>query len=202
VAIDTAFGFEDGVAVSLVGAAEASGAIAPAAVAASYAGAFNQAFVVNGADIPPILRTLVRIRAVTETITLGVSITVTNPTAADFPAALTVSEASMSGLQVYRGTSRVAGPLSFSGIEDESIVYEGVADCTAVTSCTYAAAVLVDLLELRVSGRTASNLAKAIADGGTFRVEGTFGIVIESDPGLPADATVQAVIVGTGAVVE
>jgi hypothetical protein len=200
VGIDTAFGFGDGIAVNLTADAGPSAAVMPAALATSFSGAFNQTFVVEAADIPPILKTLVRIKGVSETITLDTAITVANPVATDFPVAFTVSDASISGLQLYRGTSKIAGPLGFTGIGDASIEYLRLGACSGTLTCTYNAPILVDLLELSVSGGTASTIAKSIADGGTFRVEGTFGIAV--DPGLPATATVAAVILGTGAYVE
>jgi len=201
VELDTAFGFGDGIEIDLTASGVAEGAIAPSAVATEFSGGFNETFEVEEAEIPAILKTLVRIKSVSETITLGTTITVTNPVETEeFPATFSVSDASIADLEVYRGTSKLLGPLAFSGIAGASIEFTSVGDCSSAVSCTYEADILVDLLELQVSGSTASNLAKAIADGGTFRVEGTFAIVV--DPGLPVDATVSAVIVGTGAIVE
>ena len=202
VEVDTAFGFGDGVPVELTAVAAEFAAVAPALVplATDFSGPFNEVFVVDSADIPSILKTLVRIQGVSETITLGSVITVTNPTQTTFPAEFTVSDASISGLNVYRGTTKVVGPLDFAGIAGAEFEYVASGACVDSFTCTYAADFPVDLMELGVSGGVATSLAKAIADGGTFRVEGTFAIVI--DPGLPADATASAVIVGTGAFIE
>lgn len=201
VPIDTAFGFGDGIAVNLTADTGEAAAVTPAALATSFSGAFNQTFVVREARIPPVLKTLVSIKRVSETITLDAAITVAVPVASDeFPASVTASNAYISNLQLHRGTRKVAGPLAFAGIGDASIEYLRLGACSGVLTCTYNAPILVDLLELSMTGGTASTVAKAIADGGTFRVEGTFGISF--DPGLPANATVAAVIVGTGGFVE
>jgi hypothetical protein len=198
VEVDTAFGFGEGIAVDLTSAAPAG--IAAAQASATYEGSIDETFTISSADVPGILQGLVRIDGVSETLSLTTSVTVVTAAPSAFPASFTASDASLTDLTVLRNGATILGPLSFTGLSSASMSFTAGGACDGVTSCTYTAAAQVDLLELGISGATANTYAKTIIDGGTFRVQADFALDV--DPALPVGATIEAVVVGTGAIIE
>lgn len=196
--IPTAFGFGDGVAVEL--AAVAPAGVVAAQTGATYEGSIDETFTISATEIDPILRGLVRIDGVSETLSLATTLTVATDAAADFPASFVASGATLSGLTIQRNGATILGPLSFTGFASASMTFTAVAACESVTSCAYTASNQVDLLELGLSGAAANTYAKTIIGGGTFRVMADFALDV--DPALPAGATISTVVVGTGAILE
>ncbi len=198
VEVETAFGFGGGIGVELEAPAPTD--VAPAQAGATYAGPIDETFTIEAADVPSILTGLVRIDGVSETLSLDSAITVETATASDFPASFTASDATLSDLTIIRNGATILGPLSFTGFASASMTYTAAGVCEGVTSCTYAATTQVDLLEIGLTAAAASNYAKTIIQGGTYRVTADFALDV--DPALPGGATVSAVVVGTGALIE
>jgi hypothetical protein len=198
VELETAFGFGGGIAVDLTAATPS--AVAAAQAGATYEGSIDETFAVDAADIPSILQGLVRIDGVSETLSLDTSLTVATAAASDFPASFTASGATLSDLTIIRTGATILGPLSFTGFASASMTFAAVGPCDGVTACTYAAATQVDLLEIGLSAAAANAYAKTIIAGGTFRVQAD--VALDVDPALPTGATISAIVVGTGAVIE
>lgn len=197
-AIPTAFGFGEGIAVDLT-AVETTG-FAPAQTGATYSAQIDQSFAIDAADLPAILTTIARIDGVSETLTLETTLTLTNATASDFPASFVVSNARIEDLTVLRNGNPLIQGLDFDGPADAEMTFTANAACDAATSCTYTASNQVDLLEIALTGGTANDYAKTIIEGGNFTVQATFSVDV--DPALPAGTTIEAVVVGTGALLE
>lgn len=196
--VETAFGFSDGIGVELE--APAATGIATAQTGATYTDSIDETFTIDAADVPSILAGAVRIDGVSETLSLDSNITVSTVGESDFPASFTASGATLSDLTIVRNGATILGPLSFTGFASASMTYTATGACDGVTSCTYAATAEVDLLEIGLTAAAANNYAKTIIQGGTYRVTADFGVDV--DPALPAGATISAVVVGTGALIE
>lgn len=196
--VETAFGFGGGVAVELE--APATTGVVAAQTSATYADSIDETFTIDAADVPSILTDLVRIDGVSETLSLGTSLTVDTAAANDFPASFTASGATLSNLTIIRNGATILGPLSFTGFASASMTFTADATCVGVTTCSYAATTQVDLLEIGLTAAAASSYAKTIIRGGTYRVVADFALDV--DPALPAGATISAVVVGTGALIE
>lgn len=198
VEVETAFGFGGGVAVEL--AAPASTGIVAAQTGATYTDSIDETFTIEAADVPSMLTGLVRIDAVSETLSLGTSLTVNTAAANDFPASFVATGAVLSDLTIIRNGATILGPLSFTGFGSASMTFTSVGTCEGVTSCAYAATTQVDLLEIGLTAAAANSYAKTIIQGGTYRVVADFELDV--DPAFPAGSTISAVVIGTGALIE
>lgn len=198
VEIETAFGFGAGIGVELE--APASTGVVAAQTGATYSDAIDETFTIAAADVPSVLTGLVRIDGVSETLSLGTTLTVDASAASDFPASFTASGATLSDLTIIRNGATILGPLSFTGFASASMTFAAVGTCDGVTSCTYVASTQVDLLEIGLTAAAASSYAKTIIQGGTYRVLADFSLDV--DPALPTGATISAIVVGTGASIE
>lgn len=196
--IDTAFGFGGGVAVELTAASPAG--IVAAQTGATYGDSIDETFSIDAADVPTILKGLVRIDGVSETLSLATSLTVATGTPSDFPASFAASGASLGDLTIIRNGATILGPLSFTGFASASMTFAAVGTCEGVTSCTYVATAQVDLLEIGLTAAAANGYAKTIIQGGTYRVLADFSLDV--DPSLPTGTTISAIVIGTGALIE
>lgn len=196
--IPTAFGFGEGIDVDMT-AVDTTG-LAPAQTGATYSAQIDESFAIDATDLPAILTTIARIDGVTETLALETTLTLTNTNPSDFPQSFVVSNARIEDLTVLRNGNPLIQGLDFDGPADAEMTFTTDAACDAATSCTYTASNQVDLLEIGLTGGTANDYAKTIIDGGNFNVQATFSVDV--DPALPSGTTIQAVVVGTGALLE
>jgi hypothetical protein len=182
----------DGVEVTLAAIAPTS--IAPSATA-SFSGAIAETFVVDDADIPPVLRNLFKVASVDEAIGLGVSLVATS--AEELPASFVVSAVSLTDLVIKKGVQTVFSD-GFATITGATMTFSRVAPCTGI--CSYTASATTALADISLTGSEADKLAKAIIAGGTFTVTGNF--VASVSPALPDDTQIQVSLVSLGAVLE
>ena len=182
----------DGVAVELTAITPAG--IAPSATA-NFSGTIDETFVVDDADIPPVLRNLFEVTSVDEEIGLDVTLEATSADA--LPASFVVSAASLTDVVVKKGIQTVFSG-DFSTMAGATMTFTRGA-CVG-TTCTYTASATSALVDVSVSGDDADKLAKAVVAGGTFRVTANFSVVVS--PALPDDTVIDAVLVSLGAVLE
>lgn len=182
----------DGVEVILVAITPAD--LVPSAIA-NFSGTIDETFVVEDADIPPVLRNIFTIASVDEEIGLDVTLEATSEGV--LPASFEVGAASLTGIVVKKGVQTIYSG-AFSTVAGATMTFTR-GTCVGDT-CTYTASATSALVDISLSGSEADKLAKAIVAGGTFNVTANFAVTVS--PALPDDTSLAVVLVSLGAVLE
>ena len=184
----------DGLPVQLTAVVGPAGTVSTAA-STTFRGTIPETtFTVEAADVPAILRSLVRIRSATEDLSLDVDLRAESLGA--LPASFAVTGLTVSDIVLRKGAKLVwSGAFGATGA---SMTFtQGACD---LDGCAYAATLQPALADVAIAGGAADAVAKEFIAGGTFTLSAVVTVTV-SEP-LPDDTIIDATLVSLGAVLE